>query len=175
VDEVASIIGSQRRSVYYWMHRYLDHHRVADFYDASQAGRPRIAAQITKARILRELARSAETRLQQDHLDGALVGVPFESALRRSNRSADAPVRACWALRGAQTVVPITGRNAKRTLFSMLNTRTEHLFKELLAQTFVKKVLATYLVAHPPSSPRFLVSPFAGLYLKPKALARFQN
>lgn len=57
VDEVARIIGSKRRSVYNWVHRYLDHHRVADLYDAPRAGRPRTAAQITKARILRELAR----------------------------------------------------------------------------------------------------------------------
>jgi hypothetical protein len=28
VDEAARIIGSQRRSVYYWAHRYLDHHIV---------------------------------------------------------------------------------------------------------------------------------------------------
>jgi transposase-like protein len=38
VGEVARIIGSQQRSVYYWMHRYLDHHRVADLYDASRTG-----------------------------------------------------------------------------------------------------------------------------------------
>jgi|SRR5215510_3194447 len=35
-------------------------------------------------------------------------------------------LRACWALRGAQAVVPITGRNAKRTLFGALNSRTGH-------------------------------------------------
>ena len=57
VDEVARIVGSQRRSVYDWMHRYLDHHRVADLYDAPRIGRPPTAPQITKARILRELAR----------------------------------------------------------------------------------------------------------------------
>jgi transposase len=57
VDEVAHIVGSQQRSVYYWMHRYLDHHRVTDLYDAPRTGRPLTAAQITKARILRELAR----------------------------------------------------------------------------------------------------------------------
>src|SRR5262245_27412487 len=57
VDEVVRITRSQQRSVYYWMHRYLDHHRVADLYDASRTGRPRAAAQITKACILRELAR----------------------------------------------------------------------------------------------------------------------
>ena len=36
------------------------------------------------------------------------------------------PLRACWALRGVQAVVPITGRNAKRTLFGVLNPRTGH-------------------------------------------------
>src|SRR5262249_8534241 len=56
VNEVARIIGSPWRSVYYWMRRYLDHHRMADLYDALRAGRPRTAAQITKARILRKLA-----------------------------------------------------------------------------------------------------------------------
>ena len=57
VDEVAHIVGSHRRSVYYWMHRYLDRHRVDDLYDAPRTGRPPTAAQITKARILQELAR----------------------------------------------------------------------------------------------------------------------
>ena len=57
VDEVASIVGGRRRAVYYWMHRYLDHHRVDDLWDASRTGRPRMAAQITEARILRELGR----------------------------------------------------------------------------------------------------------------------
>ena len=57
VDEVASITGGRRRSVYYWMHRYLDHHCVGDLCDASRTGRPRAAAQITEARILRELGR----------------------------------------------------------------------------------------------------------------------
>jgi transposase len=36
------------------------------------------------------------------------------------------PLRSCWALRGAQAAVPITGRNAKRTLFGVLNPRTGH-------------------------------------------------
>jgi DDE superfamily endonuclease len=36
------------------------------------------------------------------------------------------PLRACWALCGAQAAVPITGRNAKRTLFGVLNPRTGH-------------------------------------------------
>jgi transposase len=57
VDEVARIIGSRQRSVYYWMRRYLDHHRVSDLYDAPRTGRPRTAAQITTPCILRELAR----------------------------------------------------------------------------------------------------------------------
>lgn len=57
VGEVARIIGSRRRSVYYWTHRHLDHRRAADLYDASWAGRPRTAVQITKAHALRERAR----------------------------------------------------------------------------------------------------------------------
>lgn len=36
------------------------------------------------------------------------------------------PLRACWALRGTQAIVPITGRNAKRALFGTLNPRTGH-------------------------------------------------
>ena len=36
------------------------------------------------------------------------------------------PLRACWALRGSQAAVPITGRNAKRALFGVLNPRTGH-------------------------------------------------
>jgi hypothetical protein len=36
------------------------------------------------------------------------------------------PLRATWAYRGAQAVVRITGRNAKRVLFGALNPRTGH-------------------------------------------------
>jgi len=36
------------------------------------------------------------------------------------------PLRACWALRGEQAVVPITGQNAKRVLFGTINPRTGH-------------------------------------------------
>jgi transposase len=36
------------------------------------------------------------------------------------------PLRAAWARVGEQAVVPITGRNAKRTLFGAINPRTGH-------------------------------------------------
>jgi transposase len=36
------------------------------------------------------------------------------------------PLRACWAWRGRQAVVPITGRNAKRVLFGTINLRPGH-------------------------------------------------
>lgn len=36
------------------------------------------------------------------------------------------PLRACWAMKGQQAVVPITGRNAKRVLYGMINPRTGH-------------------------------------------------
>lgn len=57
VAEVARITGSTRRSVYYWVQRYLKHHCVLALDDAARTGRPPTAAAITKARILRELAR----------------------------------------------------------------------------------------------------------------------
>jgi transposase len=34
------------------------------------------------------------------------------------------PLRATWALKGAQAVVPITGRNAKRVLFGAIDLKT---------------------------------------------------
>jgi transposase InsO family protein len=34
------------------------------------------------------------------------------------------PLRATWALKGRQAVVPITGRNAKRVLFGAIDLRT---------------------------------------------------
>ena len=36
------------------------------------------------------------------------------------------PLRATWALKGAQAKVPITGANAKRVLFGAINLRTAH-------------------------------------------------
>ncbi len=36
------------------------------------------------------------------------------------------PLRNTWAFRGEQAVVPITGNNAKRVLFGVLNPRTGH-------------------------------------------------
>lgn len=36
------------------------------------------------------------------------------------------PLRYCWALKGEQAKVPVSGRNAKRVLFGALNPRTGH-------------------------------------------------
>ena len=36
------------------------------------------------------------------------------------------PLRATWALKGTQAIVPITGRNAKRVLFGAIDLRTAH-------------------------------------------------
>lgn len=36
------------------------------------------------------------------------------------------PLRAAWALKGAQATVPITGANAKRVLFGAIDLRTAH-------------------------------------------------
>jgi transposase len=55
VDEVTQIMGSLRRSIYHWIDRYLRRHRVEDLQDTPHTGRPRVAPEITKTRILREL------------------------------------------------------------------------------------------------------------------------
>ena len=36
------------------------------------------------------------------------------------------PLRAAWALKGAQATVPITGANAKRVLFGAIDLHTAH-------------------------------------------------
>lgn len=52
---------------------------------------------------------------------GAVLLIEDETILRLLP-----PLRACWALRGEQAVVPITGHNAKRVLFGVINPRTGH-------------------------------------------------
>jgi transposase len=46
--------------------------------------------------------------------------------LRTKRRSLFPPLRQAWALKGAPAQVPITGQNAKRVLFAILNPRTGH-------------------------------------------------
>jgi transposase len=46
------------QTVYNWLSRYLGRHQVAALEEAPRSGRPPIAKQITKARILRELRRN---------------------------------------------------------------------------------------------------------------------
>ena len=50
---------------------------------------------------------------------GAVLLIEDETILRLYP-----PLRACWAMRGEQAVVPITGQNAKRVLFGVINPRT---------------------------------------------------
>lgn len=57
-DEAAQITGLCRRTIYYLVARYLQTHQVAALHDESRSGRPPVGRSITKARILRELARS---------------------------------------------------------------------------------------------------------------------
>jgi len=52
---------------------------------------------------------------------GAVLLIEDETILRLFP-----PLRACWALRGEQAVVPITGQNAKRVLFGVIDPRTGH-------------------------------------------------
>lgn len=53
--------------------------------------------------------------------EGAVLLIEDETILRLFP-----PLRACWAWRGQQAVVPITGRNARRVLFGTINPRTGH-------------------------------------------------
>jgi transposase len=55
--EIAQITGARPGAVYAWVQRYLRTHQVASLEDASRSGRPRAAARITDARIVREFRR----------------------------------------------------------------------------------------------------------------------
>jgi transposase len=61
------------------------------------------------------------------------------------------PLRATWAKRGHQAVVPITGNNARRSLFATLNPKTGKIFHRVLPnqrassfQTFLHQLRAQY-------------------------------
>jgi transposase len=57
--EVADTVGLSLRSVYYLAHRYLQsHHRPRALADKPRSGRPALAPELTRDRILRALRRS---------------------------------------------------------------------------------------------------------------------
>jgi transposase len=58
VHEVADIIGVSAQAVYRWLDGYLRSHQVEALYEQQRSGRPRVAAPITAARLLRELRRN---------------------------------------------------------------------------------------------------------------------
>jgi transposase len=58
ITEVAEIVCVSLQTVYNWLSRYLGRHQIAALEEAPRSGRPLIAKQITKARILRELGRN---------------------------------------------------------------------------------------------------------------------
>lgn len=58
VNEVAEIVCVSVQAVYNWMSRYLDRRQLAALEEAPRSGRPLIAQELTKARILRELRRN---------------------------------------------------------------------------------------------------------------------
>jgi transposase len=69
------------------------------------------------------------------------------------------PLRCTWAFRGEQAVVPITGRNAKRVLFGVLNPRTGH---RLVLRRFRQRqedfqAYLRYLRQHYPGRPIWLL------------------
>jgi transposase len=57
IEEIAQIVHCSRRSIYFWLQRYLGAHRVEDLQHQPGAGRPSVAAGLNKARLLCELAR----------------------------------------------------------------------------------------------------------------------
>jgi transposase len=57
IAEAARVTGARTWAVYDWVRRYLRGHHVASLEDAPRGGRPRAAARITDARILREFRR----------------------------------------------------------------------------------------------------------------------
>jgi transposase len=58
IDEIAQIVHCSRRSIYFWLQRYLGAHRIEDLQHQPGAGRPSVAADLTKVRLLRELRRN---------------------------------------------------------------------------------------------------------------------
>lgn len=58
ISEVTEISEVSAKTLYNWVHLYLDQHQVAALYDAPRCGRPPVAKRITTARILRELRRN---------------------------------------------------------------------------------------------------------------------
>jgi transposase len=61
IAEVAQIACVSKRSVYGWLRRYLDHHRVEDLTERPRSGRPEAAEVITDECIGRELTKSPMT------------------------------------------------------------------------------------------------------------------
>jgi transposase len=58
IEEIAQMAHCSRRSIYLWLQRYLEAHRIEDLQHQPGAGRPPVAATLTKARLLRELRRN---------------------------------------------------------------------------------------------------------------------
>lgn len=58
VHEVAGIIDVSVQTIYHWLDGYLKSHQVESLYEQPRAGRPRVAAPVTAARLLRELRRN---------------------------------------------------------------------------------------------------------------------
>jgi hypothetical protein len=54
IIEVAEISGVSQQTIYNWVRRYLNQHRVKALDEAPRSGRPLTARQVTAARILRD-------------------------------------------------------------------------------------------------------------------------
>lgn len=58
IAEVAQITATKQWSVYSWVKRYLRSHDSEGLRDLPRSGRPRVAKEITGARIMQEIKRS---------------------------------------------------------------------------------------------------------------------
>ena len=69
------------------------------------------------------------------------------------------PLRHAWAFRGTQAVVPITGNNAKRVLFGVINPRTGHrlIFRRNRQRQEDFQAFLRYLRQHYPGRPLWLL------------------
>jgi transposase len=71
--EVAQIVGVSQRSVYHWVERDLQAHRIDDLQDQARSGRPVAAGAITDACIERELQK--DPRQLGDRTTGGTVAL----------------------------------------------------------------------------------------------------
>ncbi|HYG36462.1 MAG TPA: helix-turn-helix domain-containing protein [Clostridia bacterium] len=99
IAAASRLVGRSRQTIYNWLERYAQRHRVEDLLEAERGGRPRQAQGLSPARILRELDRcpldlgyAATTwtvALLARHLRQRYGGALTERTLRRRLKELD--------------------------------------------------------------------------------------